>query len=1046
MRKVGRKKKSRIIKTRLFTMLFALLFVVSLFTSFKAAAETKPFSLSSATISDKSSGVTGSISSFTDEEVINDITFHKLNDYATFKLVIKSNLSREITILEITDDNSNSYIDYEYDKHENEKITAGSNLNFEVKAVYKNAVTDTSKRNQTNNVKFTIKYLDNNEQKEADITVNPKTGDNIHISYILLVISSIGLATSIALDKRRRNRKLSKLAVLILTGLVLSPVVVKAATFAYEITFKSTIGLYDKVVVTIDDKVNPVTTQTIDYNTKIDSLPSPTKEGYTLTKWTVGTSDFDINENITSDITIEANYRKNNYTIRFAPNVPVGGTLDPTTSMADMNMEYGEEKNLLPNGYLVTGYLFDSWNTSSDGTGTKYEDMDAVKNLTTTDGEIVTLYARWGATPYTVIFDKNSSQATGTMNNISKEYNETFNLPANTYTRNGYNFNGWNTASNGTGIHYDDEQSVKNLDIDGEITLYAEWSPTLITITFNINTDDPEASGTMAGQIVVFDVQNQLNENEYTRTGYAFDSWNTEPDGSGIKYDDKADITNVFLDNTTLYAQWAVTPYTVIFNKNGGTGSMDNQEIAYGQQVALTKNTYTREHYKFLGWNTQEDKQGSHFDDEELVKNLDIDGEVNLYAEWIELTSTLQTGGNVNAIIKNINADATEFKHYTGTPDFDNINGEEIISSDEANFPTYAWNDNGTIYWWSEAEKVYINESGDSMFRNLTSIESIDLLGLDFSNNITLNRMFAFDSSLTEIKNSNLMNTPNVTSLSHMFYDCSGMEELDLSGWDTSNVNNVDNIFVGMTNLKVLKLNGWNLTNFSNNLTLPTSLTSISMRDAIAGEDMSNFFANLENLKNIDLTNFDTSNTTKMNGMFNKCSSLESLNISSFNTENVTTMSGMFGYCSSLNTLDVSNFNTKKVSNMYGMFAHMDSLQNLNVSGFNTEKVETMNRMFSFSYALSDLDISSFNTSNVTDMESMFHYSKVKHIYVSENFVTNNVTSYNYIFGVMSTELKGGKGTQWSSSLQSNKDYACIDDPDNGKPGLFTDIADKPQP
>jgi len=878
-KKVVKKKKSKLIKTRLFTVLFAVMFIVSLFTGIKAFAETGPFKLNSATISDKASGVTGSISSFNDSEVINDVTFHKLDDYATFKFELKSNLNREITILEITDDNSNSYIAYEYDKHENEKLASNGTLNFIVKAVYKTELTDTSKRNQTNNVKFTIKYLDNGEEKSDEIIVNPKTGDGISKSIVMLIISSVGLVTCITLDKKRKSKKLSKLSVLILTGLVLSPIVVKAAKFAYELTLKSTIGLYDKVVVTIDDKVNEPTTQTIDYNTKLDSLPSPSKEGYTLTNWTVNNEEFDITKEITNDITIEANYRKNNYTITFNSNVPVGGTLDPATSMADMDMKYDEEKNLLPNGYLVTGYLFDSWNTMPDGSGTKYEDMDSVKNLTSTDGETVNLYARWGATPYTVIFDKNSTEATGTMENISKAYNETFNLPENTYERTDYSFTGWNTSPMGDGTHYDNKQSVKNLDIDGEVTLYAEWSPALITISFDINTDDPEATGTMVGQIVVYDVRNIINENKFTRTGYAFDSWNTEPDGSGTKYDDKADITNAFLDNTTLYAQWAVTPYTVIFNKNSdeATGSMNNQEIAYGQKVALTKNTYTREHYKFMGWNTQADGQGTHYEDEQEVKNLDIDGEVNLYAEWKESTSLLEKGTDVKSALTRIDStNAISFKKYPGVPNLEEIDNKVTLSTTYSNFPTYAWNDNGTIYWWSEADTVYMNSDSSYFFEDLTNLQSLDVTGL---------------------------NTSRVTNMSYMFHRCFKIQSLNLSTFDTSNVINMNGMFMrcrALTNLNISSFDTSRVTN------------------------MGNMFNQDYGFTTINLSHFNTSNVRDMNHMFCGTTSLDEVNITSFDTRNVTDMSYMF-QGSAIKTIDLSSFYNVN-ANIVGMFNQAENV------------------------------------------------------------------------------------------------------------------------
>ena len=57
---------------------------------------------------------------------------------------------------------------------------------------------------------------------------------------------------------------------------------------------------------------------------------------------------------------------------------------------------------------------------------------------------------------------------------------------------------------------------------------------------------------------------------------------------------------------------------------------------------------------------------------------------------------------------------------------------------------------------------------------------------------------------------------------------------------------------------------------------------------------MSGIVEECECLKNLDLSNFDTSNTIKTNNMFYKSGQLKELNLSNFNTNNVIDMAGMF--------------------------------------------------------------------------------------------------------------------------------------------------------
>ena len=143
-------------------------------------------------------------------------------------------------------------------------------------------------------------------------------------------------------------------------------------------------------------------------------------------------------------------------------------------------------------------------------------------------------------------------------------------------------------------------------------------------------------------------------------------------------------------------------------------------------------------------------------------------------------------------------------------------------------------------------------------------------------------------------------------------------------------------------------------------------------------EDSSRMFyasysdSRIDNILDLDLSNFDTSNVTDMNSMFAGLPNLTTLNLSSFDTSNVTNMKAMFAGLFRLTTLDLSNFDTSKVTDMSDMFSYMSSLTNLNLSNFDTSKVEHMNDMFINMSNLTTLDLSNFDTSKVTNMVAMF--------------------------------------------------------------------------
>ncbi|MCJ1980934.1 BspA family leucine-rich repeat surface protein [Lactococcus piscium] len=114
-----------------------------------------------------------------------------------------------------------------------------------------------------------------------------------------------------------------------------------------------------------------------------------------------------------------------------------------------------------------------------------------------------------------------------------------------------------------------------------------------------------------------------------------------------------------------------------------------------------------------------------------------------------------------------------------------------------------------------------------------------------------------------------------------------------------------------------------------------------------APKNSSGLFKYLNNLTEIEgLTYLDTSDVTDMGDMFYDCYNLKQLDLSNFNTTKVNTISYMFFFCKSLTSLDLSKFNTKTITDMRAVFLACKSLKSLDLSGFDTSKVTTMKDMF----------------------------------------------------------------------------------------------------
>ena len=380
-----------------------------------------------------------------------------------------------------------------------------------------------------------------------------------------------------------------------------------------------------------------------------------TKTGYTFSGWNTqpdgGGTTYTDGQNVTNltskegdKVTLFAQWRANSYTIQFDGNTADGG------DTADQSMTYDQAASLTTNGYTKTGYTFMNWNTQRDGGGTAYTDGQNVSNLSSKEGDSVTLYAQWRANSYTIQYDGNNADG-GDMANQSMTYDQAANLTANSYTKTGYTFAGWNTRPDGAGTAYGNEQSVVNLTPDGGsiITLYAQWHANNYKVAFDGNTAD---SGSMSDQPMAFDIEVNLTANAYTKTGYTFVGWNTEKGGEGTAYTDGQTVVNLTAvegETVTLYAQWRANKYIIYFDGNTADGgSTPEQAMTYDTAATLTANGYTKTGYTFIGWNTQLDGGGMAYDDGQSVINLTLndDETVTLYAQWHANSYTIHFDGN----------------------------------------------------------------------------------------------------------------------------------------------------------------------------------------------------------------------------------------------------------------------------------------------------------------------------------------------------------------------------------------------------------------
>ena len=345
------------------------------------------------------------------------------------------------------------------------------------------------------------------------------------------------------------------------------------------------------------------------------------------------------------------------------------------------------------------------------------------------------------------------------------------------------------------------------------------------------------------------------------------------------------------------------------------------------------------------------------------------------------------------------------------------------IEDEDSDYEIKLWLDptDKTAYYYAEPERVYLNEDMNSMYRNMSSLTSLNLSNLDTSKVTNMGGMFLGVSNLATINLSNF-DTSKVINMSFMFFGMSKLTTLNLSNFNTSKVIYMNRMFSDVSNLTTI-----NLSNF----------------DTSKVTNMGSMFYNMSKLTTFNLSNFNTSQVTNMDYMFAGMSNLTNLQLSElFDTSNVRSMRYMFHKDSKLTSLDLSSFNTKNVTNMDSMFSYLSNITDLNLSTFNTQRVTNMNGMFYNLEKVKTLDLSTFDTSrvmNVTEMFALMDYApdNLEKIYVSDSFSTENLTSSTTVFRNRK-KLRGGAGSYLANPSTANKSWLRIDDPVHGRPGYFT--------
>jgi len=575
-----------------------------------------------------------------------------------------------------------------------------------------------------------------------------------------------------------------------------------------------------------------------------DTAKNLTKNGYSIVGWRFngwndkpdGTGksykDQASVKNLTTtnngNVILYAQWVANTYIVTYNKNKPSDATHEVMGTTTNSSHVYDTAKNLTKNGYSLVGWKFNGWNDKPDGTGKPYKDQESVKNLTTSHGGTVILYAQWIKNNYTVTYNKNkpaiaSYDVQGTTASNIATYDSNFVTTKNGYSLVGWRFNGWNEKPDGTGTawtlttngvyEYENGKHPWKWTYDKNVTLYAQWIPNTYTITYDSN-KPTKASGSITGSTAnsshTYDVTKSLTMNGYKLTGWTFTGWNDKKDGSGNSYSDGQivkNLTDTHNGTVTLYAQWRQNTYTIIYDKNKPgkasgtvTGNTVNSVHTYEEWKTLTPNNYWLDGWTFTGWNDKPNGTGKSYKDKQSVLNLMTSdkGSITLYAQWTQ-----------NKLTLNFHNDKAEY-YKTGNDSSTNIDirGKDLFMTNN-----YYYDNNYDSQWglpnverftktgYHSGENWYVDKLG-------SSLKISDSLGLPYVQDLAkaANKLDAFKKGNITIDIYPQLN-PN-----HYYIKFDKNKPTKASSEVTGSMSNVEHIY---DTAKTLPANGYKLTGWT---------------------------------------------------------------------------------------------------------------------------------------------------------------------------------------------------------------------------------------
>jgi len=371
------------------------------------------------------------------------------------------------------------------------------------------------------------------------------------------------------------------------------------------------------------------------------SSQKPTKTGYIFNYWDGsdgGTYYPGSSFGTDADTVLTAHWTPITYYVSYNKNKPDKASHDVSGIMTNSTHSYNNEiksagytPNLSKNGYSIKGWSFRYWDSQANDKGTDYSNGSYIKNLTSTNGATINMYAQWKPNVYMLILDDQYATSDGTPyiyekydygwysnkiygKDFAGDYADGSGSISNVIVpkKTGMKFNGYYTEKYGKGTKYIDENGnivAKNNAFDDEGKyVYAYWIPNIYDITLDNQGATKSGTTHVYEKYTVGFFRDSKAANTFPngkidipqKDNYIFDGYWTEQNDYKTSHGEEIinadgtinDVNTKFAANSTIFAKWVPKDYKI---------KLDNQGADIDKGTAAFYEKYNEFNYTTMG-------------------------------------------------------------------------------------------------------------------------------------------------------------------------------------------------------------------------------------------------------------------------------------------------------------------------------------------------------------------------------------------------------------------------------------------------------------